>query len=84
MSKERNLIDKNVLQSAENLIKKYELPHFIPNYFNIEDIIDGMKRDKKVIDGNVRFILPVKEIGKADIFDIIDTDTISKVIKTLY
>lgn len=84
LSKELNLIDEDVMLTAENLIKKYELPHLIPNNFNIEDIIDGMKRDKKVIDSKVRFILPVKEIGKADIFDKIDTCTISKILNSLY
>lgn len=84
LSKQLNLIDEALVISAENLIKQYELPHSIPGNFSIENIINGMKRDKKVLEGKVRFILPEKEIGKVDIFDNIDTSLITRVLKSLY
>lgn len=84
LSKELNLIDEKLMILSENLIKDYELPYSIPNNYNIEDIINGMNRDKKVLDGKIRFILPEKELGKVNILDTIDTCLLSKVLSTLY
>jgi 3-dehydroquinate synthase len=47
----------------EELIKKAGLPTKIPNYLDIEKIIEELKKDKKVIDGKAPFILPTT-IGK--------------------
>lgn len=74
------LIEQDVLDAAENLIKQYDLPSMIPNTLDIETLIDLMKLDKKVVNNRVRFILPVKEIGKVDIYDNIYDDMLANVL----
>lgn len=45
------------------LLLAYGLPHHLPQEFSFEQIYEAMRRDKKSVEGNPRFVL-IKEIGK--------------------
>ena len=74
-----NLWSEVETQRQDNLLKKIGLPTKIPNYLEVEKIIDHLQNDKKVKDGKVRFVLPT-EIGKVIITDQVTNDILSKVV----
>lgn len=73
------------LQESEServieLMKTFGLSHSIPDDIKTDDIVKAFKRDKKVQDGKVRFVLPKTRIGRVDIFDDIDMDLAKRAI----
>ncbi|EKD07498.1 3-dehydroquinate synthase [Arthrospira platensis C1] len=66
----------------ELLIKKAGLPIHLPQGLKIDEIIDILQTDKKVKDGQVRFILP-REIGTVTISDRVPSQTIADVLATI-
>lgn len=66
----------------ELLIKKAGLPVHLPQGLKIDEIIDILQTDKKVKDGQVRFILP-REIGTVTISDRVPSQTIADVLATM-
>lgn len=63
----------------EELIKKAGLPTKIPNYLDIEKIIEELQKDKKVKDGKVTFIIPTT-IGKVIITDEITSELLREIL----
>lgn len=61
------------------LIEKAGLPTKLPGGLDIEQIIQKLQTDKKVKDGQVRFVLPT-EIGSATISDRVTADLIREVL----
>jgi len=61
------------------LIKAAELPLLAPQAMQLEDFIRHMKRDKKVLNGELRFILPTT-IGKAEIVASVTENTLRDVV----
>jgi 3-dehydroquinate synthase len=84
LSKNKSLIDYNLAEKAENLIKHFDLPVYIPEEISIDRIIAAMKLDKKVQKKKVRFILPVKSMGKVEIYNDISDEEIIKVLEGMY
>jgi len=64
-------------ERQDKLIAKAGLPTTIPNYLDIEEIIEHLQMDKKVKDGKVRFILP-ETIGKVTILDSVSHDILKQ------
>jgi 3-dehydroquinate synthase len=54
-------------QRIEDLIKKAGLPVQIPVHLSVDELLASMERDKKVLDGQYTFALPV-QIGRAEVF----------------
>ncbi|BAO00183.1 3-dehydroquinate synthase [Candidatus Pantoea carbekii] len=65
-----------------NLLKRAHLPVRGPTNMNAEAYLPYMMRDKKVVKGNIRFVLPLA-IGRAEIRTGIDQNIVIKAINTL-
>ncbi len=61
------------------LIEKAGLPTKLPQGLNMEEIIDTLQTDKKVKDGQVRFVLPT-QIGAATVSDRVTSDLIRQIL----
>jgi 3-dehydroquinate synthase len=72
------MFDEGLAKRIENIIIKSGLPHKIVA-LETDDIIDKLKKDKKVKDSKVRFVLP-KTIGEVVIRDDISRRVLSQVI----
>lgn len=70
------------VQKIWNLLKRAGLPYRLSKKIPENSIIDQLKRDKKVLDGKVRFVLPT-EIGNVIIKDDISQETIINSIKRI-
>lgn len=76
---EMNLWTEVENQRQNNLLKHIGLPTQIPQYLEVNQIIDHLQNDKKVKDGKVRFVLPT-EIGKVIITDQVTNQILSKIL----
>ena len=74
-----NLIDESYYDKASELINLFEFNLPKHPYYTPEMLMSAMKFDKKVQNGKVRFVLPVKT-GEVAIFDDIDRDVNKKII----
>lgn len=54
-----NLIESKDLKRVETLLNKLQLPTRSENV-NLENITESMQHDKKVINGKINFVLPIK------------------------
>ena len=68
-------------ERQDQLITKAGLPKTVPSMLEIDDILESLKRDKKVKEGKVRFVLP-KTIGQATITDQVSSETVREVIQS--
>ena len=59
-------IDELLLQRAKNLLLAAQLPIFAPEDMTIDDFLNLMSVDKKVLDGNIRLVL-LKSLGEATV-----------------
>jgi 3-dehydroquinate synthase len=66
-----------------DLITKASLPTKLPSGLDVEEILKSLQLDKKVQDGKVRFVLPVR-LGEAAVSDRIDGDLILQVLKDMF
>ncbi|MFE4105244.1 3-dehydroquinate synthase [Almyronema epifaneia] len=64
------------------LIQKTGLPTHIPAELSINDILETLKTDKKVKDGQVRFVLPTR-IGEAKVTNQVEASVIRQVSEQL-
>jgi 3-dehydroquinate synthase len=69
-------------QRQDALIQKAGLPTQLPGMLNIEAIIDSLQTDKKVRDGQVRFVLPT-QIGAVTVTDQVPSDVIRLVLRQM-
>jgi 3-dehydroquinate synthase len=76
---EMNLWTEAENQRQDKLLKQIGLPTQIPQYLEVEQIIDHLQNDKKVQDGKVRFVLPT-EIGKMIITDQVTNQILTKIL----
>lgn len=64
-------------------IAKAALPTKLPAGLDVEEILKSLQLDKKVQDGKVRFVLPVR-LGEAAVSDRVDGDLILQVLKDMF
>jgi len=64
----RNLMQASELRRIEKLVSVFELPLEAPNTMTLDDFMKHMNRDKKNINGKLRFIVPTA-IGCCEIRD---------------
>lgn len=82
ISKSRGLIDEKYYTQGLKLLCDYGLNYKLPENLTHEQLADAMTLDKKVINGKIRFVLPVG-YGKVEIFNDVDFDTIKKGLSVL-
>ncbi len=77
----RNLWSKEDLERQKDLLVKSNLPIKWPQ-LDKQSVLKTLKGDKKVKDGNIRFILP-SEIGKVEIYSDIEETEILKCLDNI-
>ncbi|KVX01900.1 3-dehydroquinate synthase [Shewanella frigidimarina] len=74
-----NLLDEQSVERICRLMQAFDLPIAAPESMGFEQFIKHMRRDKKVLGGKIRLVLPT-EIGKADVFSDVSEDLLKQVI----
>ncbi|WP_350979001.1 3-dehydroquinate synthase [Shewanella sp. AC34-MNA-CIBAN-0136] len=74
-----NLLDEQTVERICRLMQAFDLPITAPESMGFEQFIKHMRRDKKVLGGKIRLVLPT-EIGKADVFSDVSEDLLKRVI----
>ena len=74
-----NLIDESKVRRISALLAAFDLPIAAPKSMDFESFIKHMRRDKKVLSGKIRLILPT-DIGQADVFSDVSESLLAKVI----
>ena len=80
LSMSKGLISKTLCNKVIELISSYKLPTNINEKKKISIIIKAMLHDKKMKDGQLRFILPENVIGKVKIVNDISINDINKLL----
>ena len=75
------LTDKDI-ERIKNLLIKAKLPVKRPEQMTIESYIPHMLRDKKVLSGQIRLVLPTK-IGAVEVIDVVDKQLILEAISSI-
>lgn len=86
MAVRRGLMSEAGLEEMKEILKKYKLFNKISKVdvnFDLEDILDVTKSDKKMQGGKIKFIL-TKEVGKAEIYTDVSDDEILSGIKEIF
>ena len=78
ISNKMGILDENGLVRLKSVIEKADLPTEMPN-LKVEEIIQVMKHDKKVLKDRVRFVL-LKSIGDAFITDEVSPRLVEQVL----
>jgi 3-dehydroquinate synthase len=74
--------DEASYQRQQSLLHKTGLPTRLPTELDVDAMVAALQTDKKVMDGQVRFILP-RAIGQVQITDDVPNPTIRHVLKTM-
>ena len=79
LSNMRNWLDMSKFGRIQELITYFQLPITGPAEMDANAYIKHMKRDKKVLDSTMRFILPT-DIGKAGVYDDVTSDELTDLL----
>jgi 3-dehydroquinate synthase len=74
------LIDKPSVSRIEKLLQSFDLPVKAPDSMDFESFIKHMRRDKKVLGGQLRLVLPTG-LGSAEVFDRVTEAQLKQVIE---
>ncbi|MGX9461099.1 3-dehydroquinate synthase [Shewanella sp. A14] len=74
-----NLLDEQSVERICQLMLAFDLPITAPESMGFEQFIKHMRRDKKVLGGKIRLVLPTS-IGQADVFSEVSEDLLQQVI----
>lgn len=77
LAEKMQLITAETTNRIKSILERMQVLHKIHN-FNSDEIIDNMRHDKKVLDGKINFILPVKigQVIKCEINDLKDLEEV--------
>ncbi|NKF52190.1 3-dehydroquinate synthase [Shewanella sp. WXL01] len=75
-----NLIDESIVCRIRDIHSAFDLPVLAPDSMNFDSFIKHMRRDKKVLAGQIRLILPTS-IGTADVFGDVAESLLQQVIE---
>jgi 3-dehydroquinate synthase len=78
ISNKMDILDKSEVERLKNLIIKTGLPTELPDY-KIEDMMQAVKHDKKVLQGKLRFAL-LKSIGEVYLTDEVSLSLVEEVL----
>ncbi len=68
LAEKRALISPELTLRQARLLERFGLPISSLSSWNVEAMLDVMRRDKKNVSGRMRFVLPTK-LGRVDLFD---------------
>ncbi|WP_028025903.1 3-dehydroquinate synthase [Enterovibrio calviensis] len=77
----QQLLSQEDVSRITSLLEKSNLPVKAPASMDYDAFIKHMKRDKKVLSGQLRFVLPTS-IGTAEVVANVTPETLAEVIKT--
>ncbi|MEW6107794.1 MAG: 3-dehydroquinate synthase [Nitrospirota bacterium] len=72
------LVDEKTVKRIKDIIASYNLPAEMPQGIDIEKILSSMHIDKKVVAGELKFILPEK-VGSVKIQSGVSPDVLSRI-----
>ncbi|MGR6500593.1 3-dehydroquinate synthase [Shewanella sp. Koi 1] len=78
-AKSMGLIDEPIVRRIVQLFHAFDLPVTAPESMDFDSFIKHMRRDKKVLGGQIRLVLPTA-IGRADVFSQVPESTLEQVI----
>lgn len=78
-AKSMGLIDESIVRRIVQLFQAFDLPVTAPESMDFDSFIKHMRRDKKVLGGQIRLVLPTA-IGRADVFSQVPESTLEQVI----
>ena len=78
-AKSMGLIDESIVRRIVQLLRAFDLPVTAPESMDFDSFIQHMRRDKKVLGGQIRLVLPTA-IGRADVFSQVPESTLEQVI----
>ncbi|MDO6679347.1 3-dehydroquinate synthase [Shewanella sp. 4_MG-2023] len=78
-SQKLGLIEQKDVDRIIRLMLAFDLPVSSPDSMNFADFIKHMQRDKKVLAGQIRLVLPTS-IGSADVFSDVEESLLADVI----
>lgn len=73
-AKSMGLIDESIVRRIVQLLRAFDLPVTAPESMDFDSFIQHMRRDKKVLGGQIRLVLPTA-IGRADVFSQVPEST---------
>ena len=79
LSKKLNLCQKDSETALMDLLESYDLPTKLNASLRVDDLIKAMQNDKKVMRGNLRFVL-MEEIGKSFVHSSVDSTLVRDVL----
>jgi len=82
LSFELGHIEQTALARIRKVLVAYGLPTKAPQGMTEQDFLQNMARDKKVLDGNIRFVL-LNPIGNAALFARVDSAVLSRAIASV-
>ena len=68
LAERRGLIERDLVERQHRLLTAFSLPTAIDRAWPIDDMLATMRKDKKAVGGQMRFILPTK-LGEVALFD---------------
>ncbi|NRD75674.1 3-dehydroquinate synthase [Shewanella sp. VB17] len=74
------LIDESIVCRIRDLFDAFDLPVSPPDSMNFEQFIKHMRRDKKVLKGQVRLVLP-EAIGQAGVYSEVSDELLENIIR---
>lgn len=78
-AKSLGLIDESIVCRIVQLLQAFDLPVKAPESMDFDSFIQHMRRDKKVLGGQIRLVLPTA-IGRAEVFSQVSESTLEQVI----
>lgn len=78
-AKSMGLIDESIVRRIVQLLRAFDLPVTAPESMDFDSFIQHMRRDKKVLGGQIRLVLPTA-IGRADVFSQVPESILEQVI----
>lgn len=81
ISEEMGMIDESTVKRIKGLLEKLKLPTSVEG-LSAKKIVNGLKVDKKIREGKIRFVLP-KRIGKMDVRDDVPIAAVKRVLKEI-
>lgn len=79
LSQSRGMLSADEYARILKLVEQSRLPAAIPEQMQAQDFIHGMRHDKKVKQGVIRYVLP-QGIGKSSVFSDVSDDEVTALI----
>jgi 3-dehydroquinate synthase len=76
----QGLISEQQVERIISILKKAKLPVHTPESMSYEDFMPHMMRDKKVLSGQLRLVLPT-DIGQAEVVSDVPNELIRQAIE---